>query len=133
MRILLAFVFAATSCNTPTAMTSTPPPLPHMTITSEGGIAGRGVGGITIDDPRVTATDMRRSCDGVLTSAEVSELRSLKIAASDAPAPGRPDQIRYTMKIGDVSASWYGEEPPAELAAAFGVLWRIRGRVLGGC
>jgi len=111
-------------------MTPNAAPLPHMAITSEGGIAGQGVGGISIDDPRVTATDMRRSCEGVLSASEIAELRALKIVAHDEAAPGRPDQIRYTMTVGDVTASWYGEEPPAELSAAFRLLWRIRERVL---
>lgn len=124
MRILLVLAMALTSCNT-----AAPMPLPHISITSEGGIAGRGVGGITIDDPKVSASDMRRTCDGVLTDAERAELQSISIAAHDAPPPGRPDQIRYTMTVGDVSASWYGEEPPAELAKAFKAVWAIRARV----
>ena len=132
MRTLLLVALFVTSCNTSTPMTSTP--LPHIAITSEGGIAGRGVGGLTIDDPRLTASDMRRTCGGALTDAERSELAPLlSIANSDAPAPGHPDQIRYTVTVGDKTASWYGEEPPAELATLFKVLWRIRGRVLGSC
>ena len=131
MRTLLLVAIFVTSCNTSTPMTST---LPHITVTSEGGIAGRGVGGLTIEDPRVTASDMRRSCSGVVTDAERSELASLlSIASSDAPPPGHPDQIRYTMTVGDKTASWYGEEPPADVASLFKALWRIRARVLGNC
>jgi hypothetical protein len=131
MRILLLVALVTSSCNTSTPMTS---PLPHIAVTSEGGIAGRGVGGLTIDDPRVTASDMRRSCDGVMTDAERKELSSLlSIAAGDAPPPGHPDQIRYTITVGEKTASWYGEEAPAGIAPLFKALWRIRARVLGSC
>jgi hypothetical protein len=131
MRTLLLVALFVSSCNTSTPMTS---PLPHIAVTSEGGIAGRGVGGLTIDDPRVAANDTRRTCSGVMTDAERSELASmLSIANSDAPPPGHPDQIRYTLTIGDKTASWYGEEPPAELAKLFKVLWGIRARVLASC
>jgi hypothetical protein len=131
MRTLLLVALFVTSCNTSTPMTST---LPHIAVTSEGGIAGRGVGGLTIDDPRVIASDMRRTCNGALTDAERAELAPLlSIANSDAPAPGHPDQIRYTMTVGDKTASWYGEEAPSDLAPLFKTLWRVRSRVLGSC
>src|SRR3954470_3713570 len=67
MRTLLFLSVLMTSCNSSTAAA---PPLPHIAVTSEGGIAGRGVGGITIDDPNVSASDMRRTCTGALTEAE---------------------------------------------------------------
>jgi hypothetical protein len=103
-------------------------------VTSEGGIAGRGVGGITIDDAKIAASDMRRTCGSTLSNDERAELQSLtSIVAHETTEPARPDQIRYTLSVGDVRASWYGEEPPADVAAMFKALWRIRARVLSGC
>jgi hypothetical protein len=130
MRILLVLMLATSMCDTASA----PGPLPPIAITSEGGIAGRGVGGVRIEESRVSATDMRRTCSGTLTDAERAELAALKpIAAREEQSPGRPDQIRYTMTVGEMSASWYGEDPPTELAPIFRVVWRIRARVLASC
>jgi hypothetical protein len=105
-----------------------------MSITTDGGISGRGLGSVTIAQSSVTASDGRRSCDGTLTAAERDALRQLTaVTPRETTAPGRPDQIRYTLTVGERSASWYGEEPPPDLARAFATLWQIRVRVLGSC
>ena len=45
-------------------MTSSASELPRISVTSDGGITGRGVGGIIIDNGQVTATLQQKSCSG---------------------------------------------------------------------
>ncbi|MEA2336212.1 MAG: hypothetical protein QOE82_219, partial [Thermoanaerobaculia bacterium] len=99
----------------------------------EGGIAGRGVGGIVIDDGVVTASTEQKSCSGTLTAEEREELSKLAaIRESYARGNGSPDQIHYTLIVGKRTATWFGEEAPKEIASLFRALWRIRQRVLAG-
>jgi hypothetical protein len=108
--------------------------LPRISVTSEGGITGRGVGGIVIEDGQVTATLQQKSCTGTLTDEERRKLQSLTVIAdSDAAGHGSPDQIRYTLRAGEHKVSWFGENAPQEIAPLFELLWKIRQRVLAGC
>ena len=107
--------------------------LPRISVTSEGGITGRGVGGIVIEGGQVTAT-LQQSCAAPLTDAERGELQTLiPIRDSNVDGNGHPDQIRYTLTAGGHTASWYGEDAPKEIAPLFQLLWQIRQRVLASC
>jgi hypothetical protein len=114
-------------------MTSSASELPRISVTSEGGITGRGVGGIVIDGGQVTATQ-QKSCTAALTDEERGKLQKLiPIRDSNEAGHGGPDQIRYTLTAGDHTASWFGEAAPKEVAPLFQLLWQIRQRVLAGC
>ena len=129
---LMAMLVAA--CQTDAPMTSAASELPRISVTSDGGITGRGVGGIVIDNGQVTATLQQKSCSGALTDAERAKLQKL-IAIRDANAEGHghPDQIRYTLTAGDRTVTWFGEDAPKEIAPLFQLLWQIRQRVLASC
>jgi hypothetical protein len=115
-------------------MTSSASELPRISVTSDGGITGRGVGGIVIDNGQVTATLQQKSCTAPLTDAEWSALRKLiPIRASNETGHGHPDQIRYTITAGDRTATWFGEDAPKEIAPLFELLWQIRQRALASC
>ena len=114
-------------------MTSSASELPRMSVTSDGGITGRGVGGIIVD-AQVTATLQQKSCTGTLTDAERSKLQKLiPIRDANAEGHGHPDQIRYTLTAGDRTATWFGEDAPKEIAPLFQLLWQIRQRVIASC
>jgi hypothetical protein len=130
--IAIAILFAA--CHTDVPMASSASELPRISVTSDGGITGRGVGGIVIDGSQVTATLQQKSCSGTLTDAERSKLQALiPIRDSNAEGHGHPDQIRYTLTAGDRTATWYGEDAPKEIAPLFQLLWQIRQRVMASC
>jgi len=129
---LMAMLLAA--CQTDVPMTSAASELPRISVTSDGGITGRGVGGIVIDNGQVTATQQQKSCTGTLTDVERSKLQTLiPIRDSNAEGHGHPDQIRYTLTAGDRTATWFGENAPAEIAPLFQLLWQIRQRVMANC
>jgi hypothetical protein len=109
--------------------------MPRISVTSDGGITGRGVGGIVIDGGQVTATlPPQKSCSAPLTNAERAEIRKmLPIVDANDTGHGHPDQIHYTLIAGDRTATWYGEEAPKEIAPLFQRLWQIRQRVLASC
>jgi hypothetical protein len=108
---------------------------PHIEITTDGGFVGRGLGGVVIDARSITATDLSRSCKGELTATEHDALASAaaKFEPAHEKSTGHPDQIGYTLKVGDQSTSWHGETPPAGAAAVFNAAWQVRQRVLDGC
>src|SRR5258708_40323632 len=93
---VMAIVFAA--CHTDVPTTSSANELPRISVTSDGGITGRGVGGIVIDNGQVTATLQQKSCAGALTDSERTTLQKLiPIRDSNEAGHGHPDQIRYTL------------------------------------
>jgi len=129
---LMAMLLAA--CHTDVPMTSSASELPRISVTSDGGITGRGVGGIVVDNGQVTATLQQKSCTGALTDSERARLQALiPIRDSKEAGHGHPDQIRYTMTVGDRTATWYGEDAPKDIAPLFQLLWQIRQRVLASC
>jgi hypothetical protein len=129
---LMAMLLAA--CHTDVPMTSSASELPRISVTSDGGITGRGVGGIDIDNAQVTATLQQKSCSGTLTDSERSKLQKLiAIRQSSEAGHGHPDQIRYTLTVGERTATWFGEDAPKEIAPLFQLLWQIRQRVLAIC
>jgi hypothetical protein len=122
------------ACHTDAAMPSPANGLPPISVTSQGGITGRGAGGIIVDGDQVTATLHQKSCPGTLTDAERNRLQTLlPIRDSNAEGHGFPDQIHYTLTAGDRTVSWYGEDAPEEIAKVFQLLWQIRERVMGSC
>lgn len=136
--MLLLLVFALFSCNTAVPMTSaasSAPATPHIEITTDGGFAGRGLGGVTIDGSSIAAKDLSRTCDGELTKSESETIarEAAKFEPSKDAAPAHPDQVGYTLKVGDASMSWYGEEAPAAAAPLFNAAWAARQRVLKNC
>jgi hypothetical protein len=135
MRVQLFFpAMLLAACHTDVPMTSSASELPRISVTSEGGITGRGVGGVVVDGGAVTATLQQKSCSGALTVSERSRLQKLiPIRDSNAEGHGHPDQIRYTMTVGDRTAMWFGEDAPKEIAPLFQLLWQIRQRVLASC
>jgi hypothetical protein len=117
-----------------------------MKLTSDGGISGRGVGGVAVDGTKVQADDTRRTCEGTLSAAEDKQLRDLAASAhperwsesytSPERPHGAPDQIRYTLTVGDRSTSWYGEAAkgvPQEILRLRAALDAVRQRVLRDC
>ena len=129
---LMAMLLAA--CHTDVPMTSSASELPRLSVTSDGGITGRGLGGIVIDNGQITATLQQKSCSGTLTDSERARLQKLiPIRDSNAEGHGHPDQIRYTLTVGDRTATWFGEDAPKEIAPLFQLLWQIRQRVLASC
>jgi len=131
---ILSIAIVIAACQTGGSMTSSTNDLPRISVTSEGGITGRGVGGIVIEGGQVTATQQQKSCTAALSDSERSKLRALiPIRDSNPAGSGHPDQIRYTLTVGDHTASWYGEEAPKDVAPLFTLLWQIRQRVLASC
>jgi hypothetical protein len=117
-----------------------------MKLSSDGGITGKGVGGVVIDGTSVDASDMRRTCRGTVSSEEESRLRELAAAARPETWPesyanagrphGSPDQIRYSITAGAHSTSWYGEAGegvPQEIMALRDALVAVQQRVLKNC
>lgn len=135
MRANLFFIsLLLAACHTDVSMTSSASELPRLSVTSEGGITGRGVGGIVIDNGEVMATLQQKSCSGALTDSERAALQKLiPIRDSNEAGHGHPDQIRYTMTAGDRTAIWFGEDAPKDIAPLFQLLWQIRQRVLASC
>jgi hypothetical protein len=122
------------ACHTDVPMTSSASELPRISVTSDGGITGRGVGAIVIDNGQITATLQQKSCTAALTDSERSKLQKLiPIRDSNPEGHGHPDQIRYTLTVGDRTATWFGEDAPKEIAPLFQLLWQIRQRVLATC
>jgi hypothetical protein len=58
-----------------------------MKLSTDGGITGRGVGGVVIDGTSVDVSDTRRTCRGTVSSEEESRLRELAAAASPETWP----------------------------------------------
>ena len=131
---LLSIAILIAACHTDVPMTSSTNDLPRMSVTSEGGFTGRGVGGLVIEGGQVTATLQQKSCTAPLTDSERSKLQKLiPIRDSNPDGNGHPDQIRYTLTVGNHTASWFGEEAPKDVAPLFELLWQIRQRVLATC
>jgi hypothetical protein len=132
--LALAMVILAGACHTDVPMTSSASELPRLSVTSEGGFTGRGVGGIVIENSQVTARLQQKSCTAALTDEERRQLQSMMpVRDSNVAGHGGPDQIRYTLTAGDRTASWFGEDAPKEIAPLFKLLWQIRQRVLATC
>lgn len=81
----------------------------RITISSDGGFTGRGVGSASAD----------------VDDAELAQLRT-ESWRDEYSAPGA-DLIRYTLTFGERSVSWQeGAEIPRELQELFEKVWRAR-------
>lgn len=120
-----------------------------LTIETEGGIAGRGTGGITLDSKGdATVSDMVRQCTvevPVETLAEVDRnVRAAKPSAwkPEYSSPGA-DRFLYrltlTTILGEESTTWQttwveGDvEIPSDLVALSEEAWRVRTDLLTTC
>lgn len=112
-------------------------PALHASLTTDGGLSGRGLGSIEVVARDIT-TD---KCKATLTDEEAAELARLAKAAkpeswkSEYGQQARPDQVHYTLTLEGHSTSWWGENPdglPAEARALRESLWKIRARACTG-
>jgi len=138
-RIAVLLALLSLSCNTAPPMTSASPSSPiSLSITTDGGFSGRGIGSISIDGKEVE-TDR---CRGALTAEEEKALQ--RLAADAHPEswkesygePARPDQVHYTLTLAGRTTSWHGEtqpDLPKEVSALRELAWKVRGRVVAGC
>jgi hypothetical protein len=157
LALTLLLMNVAASCQqsgaTMNSGTTTTSPSWSIELSSEGGIAGRGVGGVAIDASRIEGRDMARSCSVTPTSAELERLqkaieasdpKSWKPRYADPAAPnGHPDQILYRITWhpdGDAgtsyTTSWYGENSsstPAAIVRLDRELQEARSRALANC
>jgi hypothetical protein len=138
MRLLLGLTLLLASCNT-AAVTA---PI-DLTISTEGGFTGRGVGSISIRDGAVDAGTLGTArCTGELTADERGALaRALAAAHSDqwkrdyTPSSnpnGYADQVRYTLTLNGRTVSWTDESRdalPSDLIAIHDLAWSVRDRV----
>ena len=106
-----------------------------LTIKTDGGFTGRGVGQLSIDGRKVTTercagTITRAECDRI--DAAIAEAKKLKWRESYGQA--HPDAVQWTLEIDDRKASWYdGNDLPKELQALRDAAWKVRGRVISEC
>jgi len=106
-----------------------------LSLKTDGGFTGRGLGEISINGEKVTT----ERCDGTITKAEQSELTAAIAAAKkmkwhESYGHAAPDAVQWTLEIDDRKASWYdSSEVPKELAALKEAAWNVRGRVIASC
>lgn len=82
-----------------------------ITITTDGGFTGRGIGSVSVESSRVRE--------------EVANARP-ETWAREYTAHGA-DLVHYTLTIGDVTTSWStGAAIPPDLAALFEAVWACR-------
>lgn len=152
-RAFLTFVLLLGACNTADSVTAPASTSTTTTqsqssdwrveITSSGGFAGRGLGAVVIENGTLEARNMNAQiCNGgPLGAGERAELQRLVDAARPAawqnrkPEPGSADMVEYTLTLrrnGETkTVTWTGEDVsthPADLAALFETVWRIRTR-----
>jgi hypothetical protein len=151
-RAVLTFVLLLGACNTADSVTA--PSTASMTtsqsrsstwrveITSSGGFAGRGLGSV-VDNGTLEARNMNAQlCSGgPLGEGERDELQRLVDTARPVawqnrkPEPGSADMVEYTLTLRrndeTKTVTWTGEDVsthPADLAALFETVWRMRTR-----
>lgn len=134
--LALSLFFA--SCNTVAVTASI-----DLSIATEGGFTGRGVGGVSIRESAIEATTLgTATCSGVLTREE----REALAAAIGKTHPsawqrdytprsnphGYADQVRYTLTLGGRAVSWTDEgreSLPPDIAVLYELAWRVRERI----
>ena len=135
MKLTLLASLLAFSCNTATVHQ----PI-ELTLTTDGGFSGRGLGSVTIRGDSITAgTIGSESCTGTLADDEREQLGSIAGKASleewrsdytpaDNPH-GSADQVRYTLTLNGRRVTWTDEAesslPPA-LASLRNLAWKLR-------
>ena len=106
-----------------------------LTIKTDGGFTGRGLGHLAINGEKVTT----ERCDGKLSRAECDLLTSAIAAAKklkwrDSYGHAAPDAVEWTMELDDRKASWYdSSEVPKELDNLRTAAWKVRQRVIDDC
>ena len=107
-----------------------------LSIKTDGGFTGRGVGSLSIHDETVKT----ERCEGKLKSAERARITAAIAAAKkaawrDSYGPAAPDAIQWTMELEDQKASWYdnNDAVPKELRALRDAAWDVRNRVISDC
>jgi len=131
MTTLITLLAAAIlSCNTVSTM-----PDVHLTITTDGGFTGRGLGTIAIEAKKAT-TDR---CSSPLTAAELEQLgeamnAAKKIEWKESYGAAHPDAVRWTLETDGRKTSWYdNNDVPKELGALRDAAWKVRERVNHAC
>ncbi len=85
----------------------------RITITSDGGFTGRGIGNVEIDDARASPA-LARAIAAAHREAWQREYRVARGA----------DFVTYTLTMGDVVTTWdEGAEIPDDLRAVFEAAW----------
>src|SRR4051794_24060035 len=106
-----------------------------LSLKTDGGFTGRGVGQLSIDGQKVTT----ERCAGTITRAECDRLTAAIAAAKklkwrESYGQVHPDAVLWTLEIDDRKASWYdGNDLPKELDALREAAWKVRGRVISDC
>lgn len=106
-----------------------------LSIKTDGGFTGRGLGQLSINGEKVTT----ERCDGTLTRNECDLLTSAIAAAKklkwrDEYGHAHPDAVQWTLQLDDRKASWYdSSEVPKELESLRETAWKVRQRVVDGC
>jgi hypothetical protein len=103
------------------AATQSKPQTPwRVELATSGGIAGRGLGNVTVDsDGNVSVTTMtRKSCTAHATAQELSRIETL-LAGSHAERWGSYfpenkccDRIEYRLTYAEHAAEWIDDGPP---------------------
>jgi hypothetical protein len=111
-----------------------------LELHTDGGIHGRGVGSVVIDDDDVLAIDLNRRERGRLTFAERDALQRaigrLEIHPPHTDATKVRDAIRYALTMDAFGRplsthSWNDDEASPTVLALRDVIWKIRERILG--
>jgi len=106
-----------------------------LTIKTDGGFTGRGVGHLSINGEKVTT----ERCDGTLSRAECEQLAAAIAAAKklkwrESYGHASPDAVEWTLELDDRKASWYdGNDLPKELEQLRDTAWKLRQRVIDAC
>jgi hypothetical protein len=106
-----------------------------LTIKTDGGFAGRGLGQLAINGEKVTT----ERCEGKLSRAECDQLATAIAAAKrlkwrDSYGHANPDAVEWTLELDDRKASWYdGNDVPKEIQALRDEAWKVRARVIDAC
>jgi hypothetical protein len=96
---------------------------------TSGGLTGRGVGSVTIEDDRALIDG---HVSTPLTADEAARLHRLPIVRASRPMRAAPDAITYTLTIDGARWTWNDANAPRECASWADVLLSIRERALGG-
>ena len=106
-----------------------------LSLKTDGGFTGRGVGQLSIDGRKVTT----ERCEGTITHAESDHLAGAIAAARklkwrESYGKVHPDAVQWTLELDDRKASWYdGDDLPKELQELRDAAWKVRGRVVSEC
>jgi hypothetical protein len=107
----------------------------NLSIKTDGGFTGRGVGQLAIDGDKATT----ERCEGTVTAEERQQLIAAisvakKLKWSESYGHAHPDAVRWTLETAGRTTSWYdGNDLPKELQELRDLAWKVRGRVVSEC